>query len=116
MIAAFRKGTGMPIFSLGERRLTCASDEWYIAPTANVIGSVRLGQAMENRAGNALALEDWEIVRLHGQFFEPANFTLNTLSVSDYPRVAAEMDWFDERATYSTPIYHTAVISPFTEN
>lgn len=33
----------MPIFSLGERRLTCASNEWYIAPTADIIGSVRLG-------------------------------------------------------------------------
>lgn len=81
-----------------------------------VLGSVRLGQAMENRAGNALALEDWEIVRLHGQFFEPTNFTLISLSVADYPRVATEMDWFDERSTYSTPVYHTAVISPFSGN
>jgi len=33
----------MPIFSLGERRLVCASDEWFIAPGADVIGNVHLG-------------------------------------------------------------------------
>ena len=33
----------MPIFSLGERRLMCDSEEYFIAPTATVIGAVRLG-------------------------------------------------------------------------
>ena len=33
----------MPIFSLGERRLVCVSEEYFIAPTATVIGAVRLG-------------------------------------------------------------------------
>ena len=33
----------MPIFSLGERRLMCVSDDYFIAPTATVIGAVKLG-------------------------------------------------------------------------
>lgn len=32
------------IFSLGERRIDAAGDDWYVAPGAQVIGSVRLGR------------------------------------------------------------------------
>lgn len=33
----------MPVYSLGECRLELVSDEYFIAPSADVIGSVRLG-------------------------------------------------------------------------
>ena len=33
----------MPIYSLGERRATFSSTEWYIAPGAQIIGSVEIG-------------------------------------------------------------------------
>ena len=43
MIAATIQDSIMPVYSIGERRVTCQSDEWFIAPTAAVIGSVTLG-------------------------------------------------------------------------
>jgi carbonic anhydrase/acetyltransferase-like protein (isoleucine patch superfamily) len=35
----------MPIFSLGDRRLTSTSDEFFIAPTVTLVGSVHMGRA-----------------------------------------------------------------------
>jgi len=35
----------MPIFSLGERRLSSASDDFFIAPTVTLVGSVHMGEA-----------------------------------------------------------------------
>ncbi len=35
----------MPIFSLGERRLTHDTDDYFIAPTATLVGSVHMGHA-----------------------------------------------------------------------
>jgi carbonic anhydrase/acetyltransferase-like protein (isoleucine patch superfamily) len=34
----------MPVFSLGDRRLTHSSDDWFIAPTATLVGSVHMGR------------------------------------------------------------------------
>lgn len=53
----------MPVFSLGERRLTYASDDFFIAPTATIIGSVRMGHA-SSIWFNCMLRADGELVSL----------------------------------------------------
>jgi carbonic anhydrase/acetyltransferase-like protein (isoleucine patch superfamily) len=51
------------IFSLGERRLKAAGDDYFVAPTASVIGSVELGHEASVWFG-AVLRADHDVIRL----------------------------------------------------
>jgi carbonic anhydrase/acetyltransferase-like protein (isoleucine patch superfamily) len=53
----------MPIYSLGELRLTTKSDDYFIAPTATVIGSVTMGH-QANIWFNCVLRSDGEVIVL----------------------------------------------------
>jgi carbonic anhydrase/acetyltransferase-like protein (isoleucine patch superfamily) len=53
----------MPIFSLGELRLTTKSDDYFIAPTATVIGQVTMGH-QANIWFNCVLRADGEVIIL----------------------------------------------------
>ena len=51
------------IYTLGERRLETADDEWYVAPGAQVIGSVRLGSGASVWFNSVLRGDsDWIVI------------------------------------------------------
>jgi carbonic anhydrase/acetyltransferase-like protein (isoleucine patch superfamily) len=72
------QGKNMPIFSLGERRLACASDDYFIAPTASVIGQVKLGH-QANIWFNCVLRADGEVIVLGNR----ANVQDGTIMHSD---------------------------------
>jgi carbonic anhydrase/acetyltransferase-like protein (isoleucine patch superfamily) len=53
----------MPIFELANRRITYASDDYFIAPTATIIGSVQVGH-QANVWFNCVLRSDGEIIVL----------------------------------------------------
>ncbi len=53
----------MPIYSLGERRFSHSSDEWFIAPSADIIGAVRLGH-QANVWFNCVLRADNEVITI----------------------------------------------------
>jgi carbonic anhydrase/acetyltransferase-like protein (isoleucine patch superfamily) len=58
-----RSGDTMPIYTLGDRRPTFASEEWFVAPTAAVIGTVALGH-QASIWFNVVARSDREIIEI----------------------------------------------------
>ncbi len=51
------------IYTLGDRRMETAGDDWYVAPTAQVIGSVRLGHGASVWFGAVIRGDtDWIIL------------------------------------------------------
>src|SRR5690606_17181480 len=61
--APFPGGIPMPIFELADRRITYASDDHFIAPTASLIGAVQVGH-QANVWFNCVLRADGEIIVL----------------------------------------------------